>query len=86
MEIKFTNHAKDKFLILKKHNFPIDEETVLKTVKEPDRIEAGRKGRLIAQKVMGEEHLLRVVYEIKENKIVIVTFYPARRSRYEDKI
>ncbi len=50
MEMEFTNHAKDKFLILKEHGFQIDEETVLKTIREPDKVETGRKGRLIAQK------------------------------------
>jgi hypothetical protein len=30
---------------------------------------------------MDEKHLLRVIYEEKENKII--TFYPARRKRYE---
>jgi len=30
------------------------------------------------------EHVLRVVYEEKDNEIVVVTFYPARRERYED--
>ncbi len=86
MKIEFTSHAKDKFIILRKHNFNISEEEVLQAIKKPDNIERGRKGRLIAQKVVDKEHLLRVVYEIKENKIIIVTFYPARRSRYEDKI
>jgi len=60
MEIEFTNHAERKFLILEAHNFRIERETVLKTVKEPDNIEAGRKGRLIAQKSIDREHLLRV--------------------------
>jgi hypothetical protein len=31
---------------------------------------------------MDEKHLLRVIYEEKEN-IGIITFYPARRRRYE---
>ncbi len=57
MEIEFTNHARDKFLILERHGFRVSEETVLKTVKEPDKIKAGRKGRLIAQKAMDEGHL-----------------------------
>ena len=32
---------------------------------------------------MDEKHLLRVIYEEKEN-IEIITFYPARTKRYED--
>ncbi|KUK30303.1 MAG: hypothetical protein XD62_0650 [Methanosarcinales archeaon 56_1174] len=43
---------------------------MVKAVKEPDKIDAGRKGRLIAQRAIDEEHLLRVIYE-KDNRIVI---------------
>jgi len=39
---------------------------------------------MIAQKVIDDEHVLRVVYEIEGDEIVIVTFYPGRRKRYED--
>ena len=86
MKIEFTAHAEDKFLILEEHNFLIDKETVIKTINEPDKTVAGRKGRLIAQKAIDEKHLLRVVYKIKNYRIIIVTFYPTRRSRHEDKI
>ncbi|GIU70807.1 MAG: hypothetical protein KatS3mg003_0286 [Candidatus Nitrosocaldaceae archaeon] len=41
---------------------------------------------MIAEKIIDEELLLRVIYEIKEDKIMIITFYPARRERYESKI
>ena len=84
MNIRFTSHAKDKFLILKKHGFYVSEEIVVDTVLNPDKVDIGKKGRLIAQKVIDEKHVLRVVYEEKNNEIVIVTFYPGRRKRYED--
>lgn len=70
--------------ILKKHGFHISEEIVVDTVLNPDKVDIGRKGRLIAQRVIDERHVLGVVYEEKDNEIVIVTFYPRRRKRYED--
>ncbi len=84
MKIVFTAHAKDKFLILKEHGFPVDEELVVKTVENPDKVTHSRKRRLIAQKMIDEKHLLRVIYEIKSGKISVITFYPARRDRFED--
>jgi hypothetical protein len=40
-----------------------------------------------AQKNFDETHVLRVVYEKKPEKLLIITVYPGRRSRYEkDKI
>lgn len=86
MKIEFTLHAKDKFLILREHGFPVDEELVADTVKKPDTVIRGRKKRLIAQKLIDEKHLLRVIYEIRSGKIVVITFYPARRDRFEDQV
>ena len=86
MKVEFTNHARDKFLILERHNFLIDEETVIKPVEEPEKVKSGRKGRLIAGRAIDENHLLRVVYEIKDDRLIIVTFYPARSDRYEDRV
>ena len=83
MKIRFSNHALQKFMILKKHNFIVKEEDVIKVIKEPEKVEKGRKGRLIAQRETNMEHVLRVVYEEKDNEIVVITFYPARRKRYE---
>ncbi|NOZ60035.1 MAG: DUF4258 domain-containing protein [Euryarchaeota archaeon] len=83
MKIVFTDHAELKFEILGNHGFRVTKKQVEDTVLKPDKIMEGRKGRLIAQKRIDAEHLLRVVYE-KGEDIVIITFYPARRERYED--
>ena len=84
MRIRFTSHAKDKFLILERHGFYVSEDMVKDVVLNPDKVEKGKKGRMVAQKVIDDEHVLRVVYEIENDEILIVTFYPGRRKRYED--
>lgn len=55
-----------------------------KTVEEPDSVKEGRRDRVIAQRAVDAEHLLRVIYEERGENIVIITFYPARRERYEN--
>jgi len=35
-------------MILKKHNFIVREEDVIRVIKEPEKVERDRKGRLIA--------------------------------------
>jgi len=84
VKILFSNHAKLKIKIFKEHGFLITEEQVRDVVKNPDTIERGRKERVIAQKAIDDKHVLRVVYEISIEAIEIITFYPGRRSRYED--
>ena len=69
--------------MLKKHGVEIEEDFIRKTVIEPDNIEKGYKGRLIAQKELDEGHVLRVVYEEEADKIIIITLYPGRKKRYE---
>ncbi|MEW6006868.1 MAG: DUF4258 domain-containing protein [bacterium] len=83
-EIRFTPHAKMKFEILKRHNFVVSEEEVKGVILKPEKREIGRKGRKIAQKTISERHILRVIYEEKDRGIEVITFYPARRERYED--
>ena len=61
----------------------VRKEDVIKTIKEPEKVEKGRKRRVIAQRTIDIEHVLRVVYEERGNEIVVITFYPARRGRYE---
>ena len=47
-------------------------------------VEEGYKGRKIAQKVIDERHVIRIVYEDLPDQVRIITFYPGRRRRYED--
>jgi len=74
MKVEFTNHAKDKFLILERHNFRIEKETVIKTVEEIENLKSGKNGRLIAGRAIDEDHLLRVVYEIKDDRLIINSY------------
>lgn len=85
-KIKFSDHAKLKFEILTRHHFVVTEKQVKEAIVRPDRIEQGKKGRMIAQKAIDERHILRVVYEHAEEGCEVITFYPGRRGRYEDKL
>ncbi len=82
-EIKFTDHALLKIEILKSHGVEVSKEIVEDVIKFPDKIEKGYKNRLVAQKKTGEKHVLRVVHEKEDEKILVITLYPGRRSRYE---
>lgn len=82
-KIKFCSHAKLKLIILKEHGFLVTRKDAIETIKNPDKIEKGREGRLIAQRRIDEEHVLRVVYEKDNGKITVITFYPGRRNYYE---
>lgn len=83
--VRFTRHAQGKFSILATHGFVVSEEQVRQTVLSPDRVE-DHGPEQIAQKRVTDTHVLRVVYRIENGEIVVITFYPGRRTRYEDSI
>ncbi len=87
MKIIFTNHAKVKFKILERHGFKITEAHIKKVIENPASKTHGRKGRVIVQQPFDDTHMIRVICEIEENdNIKVVTFYPARRDRYESQL
>jgi hypothetical protein len=83
VEIEFSKHALYKLDLLKKHGLLLTLATIENAVRFPDKTEKGYNNRMIAQKVLDTQHVLRVIYEIKSEKIYIITVYPGRRTRYE---
>ena len=81
--IVFSQHAVDKIEILKKHKIFIDKELIENAILNPDSIDSGYKGRFVAQKMLDENHVLRIVYEESEESVRVITMYPGRRKRYE---
>lgn len=63
--------------------YGLTESEVLRALRDPDTVLSGRLGRVIAQRAIGPDHLVRVVIEEQEGLRVIVTVYKARRDRYE---
>ena len=84
VEIEFSPHSLLKLEILKSHGLDISKEFVENSIRVPDKIVTGYRGRLIAQKAINSDHVLRIVYEKSDKKLFVVTIYPGRRSRYEE--
>lgn len=70
--------------VLASHALIIDPDFVIETVRSPDKLETGEEDKLIAQKRLSENLVLRVVYREFNAFILIVTLYPGRRSGYEE--
>jgi len=78
--VKFTPHAKEKLDRLTK--IQVTEEKVVKTIQSPESLTLGYFGRKIAQSKLTAELVLRVIYEEIDNKVLVITIYPAKRGRY----
>lgn len=81
--IRLTSHAEEKFAILQGHGCVVTREQVLETLRHPATIIEGYRGRRIAQGSLHANHLLNVVFVEAETELIVVTFYPVRRARYE---
>jgi hypothetical protein len=81
--VEFTDHAMRKFELLRRLGFSVSMRQVVRIVESPERVDVGWKGRFIASAKLNKEHVLRVVYEKVGDRKVVVTFYPARRERFE---
>jgi len=82
--IVYSDHAENKFVILAGHGFIVSRETVEAALRNPDRVETGHRGRKIAQRVIDQRHVIRVIYEELPEMMRIITSYPARKDRYEN--
>jgi hypothetical protein len=82
-KIVYGDHAEEKFDILRRHGFVVSKRQVRETVRTPEKVEAGYRGRKVAQRGITDRRVLRVGYEEGPEDIRVVTFYPGRRSRYE---
>jgi len=82
-EVRLSDHAQLKMEVLANHGVIIDADIVIETVRSPDKLETGEDDKLIAQKRLDENLVLRVVYREFSTFILIITLYPGRRSRYE---
>lgn len=83
--VRFTRHAQAKFALLMTHGFPVSEEQVRTAVTSPERLEF-HGGERIAQRQISDTHVLRVVHRIEGATVVVITFYPGRRERYENRV
>jgi hypothetical protein len=81
-KVKFTKHATDKFTLLKKYGFELEEKQVIETVLLPERLDE-KGAQFFATKAISGRHALRVVYECRKDFLVVITFYPVRRERYD---
>jgi DNA-binding winged helix-turn-helix (wHTH) protein len=81
--IRFTDHARRKFKVLEELGFEVREDEIGKILRKPLLVQRTWKDRFVAVGSLDFSHMLRIVFEKENGNIVVVTFYPVRRSRYE---
>jgi len=83
VKIGYTKHAEKKFKDLAALGVIINTKLVNGIVKKPVHLdETTDPPNKIASGELDTKRILRVVYREKGDRIVVVTFFPARKGRY----
>lgn len=83
MRIIFTDHALKKFKDLSILGFKVSKTQINKVLLDPLQLDYETDyPKIIASGVYDEKHVLRIVYRPENGKIIVITFYPARKERY----
>ena len=71
-----------KIEIIESHGVTISTDLISETVRAPSSVEARGQEKFICQKRLNGL-VLRVVYREYSDRILVITAYPGKRSRYE---
>lgn len=86
MTIVYTRHAAEKLHEKEPKRLGITKITIEKIVLKPERIDMADEPVRIAIGTLDDRHTLCVVYRKEEDTAHIITFFPARKGRYESKV
>jgi hypothetical protein len=81
--IRFSDHAILKIDILANHGLNVAPEFIIDTICNPDKIERFPEQKVIYQRRLNENLVLRIVCREVSAFILVITLYPGRRARYE---
>lgn len=83
MRFHFTKHAQEKLVLIQQAGFLVTQALVKEAISKPIHVEDRLDGTHIAMVLLNRNHVLRVVYRIDGDIIIIITLYPGRRKAYE---
>ena len=79
----FTKHVKQKIVLSKKTPFPINKLQIKYCIEHPKKVEVRSDGTIVSTVPLNRIYILKVVSRKDNDIMVIITFYPARKERYE---
>ena len=85
MVIKYTKHVFDKLKLPEVVKLKINLEDINKVLKEPEVVNKSIEPHQSTGKLTMELSL-SVIWKIEDGIIKVITFYPAKKGRYESKI
>ena len=86
MKIVYTKHAQDKFVQERYTiHLTITKKVIKQVIQKPQHI-TKQDEKTIAVASLDQLHSLVVVYRQSGKEILVITFFPTRKGRYETKV
>lgn len=83
MRFIYTKHVVKKMKFLEQLGITISKIMIEEAVNNPLDLDMETdKPRIIASAKLDSDHILRVVYKVESDIMVIITCYPAKKGRY----
>jgi hypothetical protein len=83
MSFSYTKHVVKKIKFLKQLGINISKVMIEEAVSKPLDVDIETdKPRIIASAKLDIDHVLRVVYKVENDIIIVITCYPAKKGRY----
>ncbi|MBU0694701.1 MAG: hypothetical protein KKC11_08575 [Candidatus Omnitrophica bacterium] len=86
MEIVFSKHSLEKLEDSTSQKLDINRDTVENVLQNPEITDSCDYPLMMAIKEFKENLSLCVIYKFVNGKLKVITFFPSRRGRYENKI
>jgi uncharacterized DUF497 family protein len=86
LELKFSKHAREKLDDSTSKRLGITANIIKTVLDKPDLIDNSEYPVLMAVGRLKSNLSLCIVYKFTERDLRIITFFPAKRGRYEGKI
>lgn len=84
MKVIYTKHAEEKLTRADIRKFKITKKLLEDIVTKSERKNKSKYGEFAENRDISDRHIVRVIYDIIDQDIKIITFHIARKGRYEN--
>lgn len=82
MRVIYTKHAEEKLLRKDVRKFKINKQLINKIIKKSRLLSKTKHGERAVIGNLDSKHILRIIYDIIDSDIKVITFHIAQKGRY----
>jgi len=83
VKVRYTKHAEEKLTRADIKKFKITKKLIEDIITNSKYKNKSKYGEFVQNRTITTRHILRVIYDIIDSEIKVITFHIARKGRYE---